>query len=55
MGTHELNGSYEIQGQDLDMKFSDGKPYNHFRFSIEHDGKMLTLKNKNEVITASRE
>ncbi|MGD0546172.1 MAG: lipocalin family protein [Candidatus Acidiferrales bacterium] len=49
------NGTYEVHGHDLDMKSSNGKPYNSFHFKIDHEGKVLTLVNQKTSITANRE
>jgi hypothetical protein len=50
-----LNGSYEIHGRDLEMKFADGKPYDKCRFKFEQDGKVLVLTGAEQIITAIRE
>jgi hypothetical protein len=39
----------------LDMKLSNGKPYNLFHFKIDHDGKVLTLEDRKTSIIANRE
>ncbi|MGB8540950.1 MAG: hypothetical protein WCD49_04855 [Candidatus Acidiferrales bacterium] len=49
------SGTYEVHGQDLDMKLSNGKAYNSFHFKIDHEGKVLTLENQKTSITANRE
>jgi hypothetical protein len=50
-----MNGSYSVHGHDLEMKMADGKPYYTYRFTIEQDGKVLVLKNKETIINADRE
>lgn len=50
-----MNGSYSVNGHDLEMKMADGKPYYTYRFTIEQDGKVLVLKNKETIINADRE
>ena len=50
-----LNGSYEINGQDLEMKLADGKPYQKCSFAFEQNGTVLVMTNKERIITASRE
>ena len=52
---HGLNGSYEVHGHDLEMKLAGGKPYNKYRFTIEQDGKVLSLMTKETSISANRE
>lgn len=50
-----LNGSYAVNGRDVDMKLANGSPYQTFRFAIQQDGKLLTLTTKESTISASRE
>ncbi len=50
-----MNGSYDVHGHDLDMKLANGNPYFKYRFTIEQDGKVLTLATKESTIHASRE
>lgn len=50
-----LNGSYAVHGHDVDMKLANGSPYYKYRFTIEQDGKVLTLTTKESTISASRE
>jgi hypothetical protein len=50
-----LSGSYAVHGQDVDMKLANGSPYHKFRFTIEQDGKVLSLAAKDSTISASRE
>jgi len=50
-----LNGSYEVNGDDLDMKLSSGKPYYKYRFTIERDGEVLVLTTKESTISANKE
>jgi hypothetical protein len=50
-----LSGTYEVHWHDLDMKLSNGKPYNLFHFKIDHDGKVLTLEDRKTSIIANRE
>lgn len=52
---HQLTGTYQIHGDVLEMKRSDGKPYSTDRFKVEQDGKELSLTNKEQVLTARRE
>lgn len=51
---HKLNGSYEVHGYDLDMKWEDGKPYALYHYKIAQNGKQLLLKNDEVSIVASR-
>jgi hypothetical protein len=50
-----LNGSYAVHGHDVDMKLANGSPYYKYRFTIEQNGKVLTLTTKESTISASRE
>jgi hypothetical protein len=50
-----LNGTYAVHGRDVDMKLANGSPYYKYRFTIEQDGKVLTLTTKESTISASRE
>jgi hypothetical protein len=49
-----MNGHYVIHGHELDMKLDDGKPYSSYRFSVEQDGKLLVLTNKEHTINANK-
>lgn len=48
------NGTYEVHGHDLDMKLANGKSYNSYHFTIDHEGKVLALANQKTSITANR-
>jgi len=50
-----LRGTYEVHWHDLDMKLSNGKPYNLSHFKIDQDGKVLTLEDHKTSIIANRE
>jgi hypothetical protein len=50
-----LNGRYAVHGHDVEMKLTNGSPYQNYRFTIEQDGKALTLKTKESTISAIRE
>jgi len=50
-----LSGSYTVHGHDADMKLPNGSPYYTYRFTIEQDGKALTLTTKEATISVSRE
>jgi hypothetical protein len=50
-----LNGSYTVHGHNVDMKLTNGSPYYKYRFTIEQDGKVLSLTTKESSISASRE
>ena len=50
-----LNGKYSVHGKDVEMKLSNGNPYDKYRFAVGPDGKLLTVTDKNSIITASRE
>jgi hypothetical protein len=50
-----LSGSYAVHGHDVDMKLPNGSPYYTYRFTIEQDGKALTLTTKEASVSASRE
>jgi hypothetical protein len=50
-----LSGSYAVHGHDVDMKLANGSPYYKYRFTVEQDGKVLTLTTAESTISASKE
>jgi hypothetical protein len=52
---HSMNGSYSTHGHDLDLKLANGATYEKYRFTVEHDGKTLTLANLEVTISANRD
>ena len=50
-----LSGSYAVHGHDVDMRLPNGRICNTYRFTVEQDGKALTLTTKGATISASRE
>ena len=52
---HGLNGNYEVHRQDLEMKLANGNPYGRYHFTVEQNGKVLVLTDKEVTINANRE
>jgi hypothetical protein len=53
--THtKLSGTYEIHGDELIMKKTDGSPYQDFNVELKSDGKGMIMKDKRSIVTASK-
>lgn len=50
-----VSGTYKVHGHDLDLSPANGAHKLMYHFSLKHDGKVLELKDKGTMITASRE
>lgn len=52
------NGTYDVRGRELNMRRAQGesgKPNLKYRFTIEQEGKVLVLTDKESTSSASRE
>ena len=53
--THtQLNGSFELRGNDLVLKKTDGSMYQDWIIEIRDGGTTLTLQDQHSAITASK-
>jgi hypothetical protein len=53
--THtKLSGTYEVHGNELIMKKSDGSLYQDFNVELKSDGKGMTMKDKRSIVTAGK-
>ena len=53
--THtRLNGSYEVHGTELIMKKADGSPYQDFDVELKSGGKVMVMRDKRSIVTASK-
>jgi hypothetical protein len=55
---YSTKGTYDVHGRELDMKRAKGehgKPNLKYRFTVEEDGKVLVLTDKESTSSASRE
>jgi hypothetical protein len=49
-----LAGTYELRGTELILKKQDGSLYLDFQVELKNDGKVIVLRDKRSIITASK-